>query len=59
MQPGDAAAITLHSRPSKNIKFCAHDQTINKLVRTGRQMLHEIGRAPEELAANQMPPKSS
>ena len=29
-------------------------ETINKLVRTGRQMLHEIGRepTPEELAAN-------
>ena len=33
-------------------------ETINKLVRTGRQMLHEIGRepTPEELAAKlQMP----
>ena len=33
-------------------------ETINKLVRTGRQMLHEIGRepTPEELAEKlQMP----
>ena len=33
-------------------------ETINKLVRTGRQMLHEIGRelTPEELASKlQMP----
>ena len=49
----------LDRRPGRTIRIPVHMiETINKMVRTGRQMLHEIGRepTPEELAEKlQMP----